>query len=70
MQVRHAGHIEAGGVGKDVTFVAETDHHINDRIDGAYREKYRRHGERYVDPMVASTARAATIRLVPRSATP
>jgi hypothetical protein len=66
-QVRHAGHIEAGGVGKDVTFVAETADDVNDRIDAAYRTKYRRHGGRYVDPMVASTARATTIKLVPRS---
>ena len=66
-QVRHTGHIEAGGVGKDVTFVAETDNDVNDRIDAAYRTKYRRHGGRYVDPMVAPTARATTIKLVPRS---
>jgi hypothetical protein len=66
-QERHAGHIEAGGVGKDVTFVAETDDDVNDRIDAAYRTKYRRHGGRYVDPMVAPTARATTIKLVPRS---
>ena len=66
-RVRRAGHIEAGGVGKDVSFIAETDHDINDRIDAAYRAKYRRHGARYVDPMVAPTARATTIRLVPRS---
>jgi hypothetical protein len=66
-QVRHTGHIEAGGVRKDVTFVAETDDDVNDRIDAAYRSKYRRHGGRYVDPMVAPTARATTIRLVPRS---
>ena len=65
----HAGHIEAGGVRKDVTFVTETGDDINDRIDAAYRKKYRRHGGRYVDPMVASTARAATIKLVPRSTT-
>jgi|SRR6266567_6402864 hypothetical protein len=68
-QVRHAGQIEAGGVGKDVSFVAEADDNINDQIDTAYRTKYRRHGARYVDPMVAAQARAATIKLVPRSAT-
>jgi hypothetical protein len=66
-RVRHAGHIEAGGAGKDVTFVAETDDDVNDRIDAAYRAKYRRHGGRYVDAMVAPTARAATIKLLPRS---
>ena len=66
-QVRHEGHIEAGGVGKDVTFVTESDNDINDRIDATYRTKYRNHGGRYVDPMVALTARATTIKLVPRS---
>lgn len=68
-KVRQAGHMEAGGVGKHVTFVAETDDDVNDRIDAAYRTKYRRHGGRYVDPMVAPTARATTIKLVPRSST-
>jgi hypothetical protein len=66
-QVRHAGHVEAGGVGKDVTFVAKADDDVNDQIDVEYRTKYRRHGGRYVDPMVAAEARAATIQLVPRS---
>jgi hypothetical protein len=65
-QGRHEGHIKAGGVGKDVSFVAEADAAVNDRIDAAYRTKYRRHGGRYVDPMVAPTARATTIKLVPR----
>ena len=66
-QGRHAGHIEAGGVGKDVTFVSAADTAINTQIDAEYRTKYRRHGGRYIDPMVAATARATTIKLVPRS---
>jgi hypothetical protein len=66
-QERHQGHIEAGGAGKDVAFVTEANDHINDQIDAAYRAKYRRHGGRYVDPMMAPTARATTIKLVPRS---
>ncbi len=52
---------------KDVTFVPEAGAVINDQIDAEYRRKYRRHGGRYVDPMVAATARATTIKLVPRS---
>ena len=67
-QARHAGHIKAGGVGKDVSFVLEADAAINDQVDAEYRRKYRRHGGRYVEPMVAATARATTIKLVPRSA--
>ena len=66
-QVRREGHIKAGGVDKDVTFVTETDGTIDAQIDAAYRAKYRRHGGRYVDPMVAPEARAATIKLLPRS---
>lgn len=65
---RHEGHIRAGGVDKDVTFVEETDPAINDQIDAAYRLKYRGYAASYVDPMVAPGARAATIRLVPRPA--
>ena len=68
-QVRHDGHIQAGGVDKDVTFVVEADDDINDQIDAAYRTKYRRHGGRWVDPMVSAQARATTIKLVPRSTT-
>ena len=37
-QVRHEGHIQAGGVDKDVTFV-EADPDINDQIDAAYRDQ-------------------------------
>jgi hypothetical protein len=65
-QVRHEGHIRAGGVDKDVTFV-EADPAVNDQVDAAYRAKYRRHAAQYVNPMVASEARAATIKLAPRS---
>ena len=66
VQVRHEGHIQAGGVDKDVTFVEETDPDINDQIDAAYRTKYRRYPQ-YVAPMVTPEVRAATIKLVPRS---
>jgi len=65
-QVRHEGHIRAGGVDKDVTFAEETDSAINEQIDAAYRAKYRRYSGTYVDPMVAPEARAATLKLVPR----
>jgi hypothetical protein len=65
-QVRHEGHIWAGGVEKDVTFVAEADPDINDQIDAAYRTKYRRYPQ-YVAPMLAAEARSTTLKLVPRS---
>jgi hypothetical protein len=65
-QDRHEGHIRAGGVDRDVTFV-DADPDINDEIDAAYRKKYRRYAARFVTPMVSPEARAATIKLVPRS---
>ena len=60
------GHIHAGGVDKDVTFV-EAGGEADDEIDDAYRTKYHRYDARYVDPIVSADARAATLRLLPRS---
>jgi len=70
-QVRHAGHIRAGGVEKDVTFVdvKADDHNTHDQIDAAYRAKYRRYPERYVSPVVSAESRAVTLQLVPRPTT-
>ena len=65
VQSRHEGHIRAGGIEKDVTFVEETDPGINDKIDAEYLTKYRRYPP-YVAPMVTPEVRAATIKLVPR----
>jgi hypothetical protein len=65
VQVQHEGHIRAGGVEKDVTFVEETDPGINDQIDAAYRIKYRRYSQ-YVPPMLTPEVRGTTIKLVPR----
>lgn len=62
----HEGRVQAGGVEKDVTFVEETEHGLNDRIDAAYRSKYRRYPQ-YVAPMVTAEVRATTLKLVPRT---
>ncbi|MFI1330265.1 DUF2255 family protein [Streptomyces sp. NPDC020845] len=62
----HAGHITSGGVDKDVTLVEAPDPGVNDRIDAAYRSKYSRYSGSYVRPMVTDTARATTLKLVPR----
>jgi len=64
-QARHEGHIRAGGIAKDVTFVEETDPSVNDQIDAVYRAKYRRYAS-YVPPMISLEARATTLKLVPR----
>ena len=63
-QVRHEGHIRAGGVGRDVTF-ADADPDLSNAIDAAYRDKYRRYGERIIGGVVNPEARAATIKLEP-----
>jgi hypothetical protein len=65
-QANRQGHIRAGGVEKDVTFVEETDSGINDKIDAAYRTKYGRYPQ-YVAPMVTAEARSTTIKLAPHS---
>jgi hypothetical protein len=64
-QTRWEGHIRAGGVDKDVTFVEETDSEVNDQIDAAYTTKYRRYAS-IARSMTTPAVRAATIKLVPR----
>jgi hypothetical protein len=63
---RHEGHIQAGGIDNDVTFVEEANAALNDQIDAAYRTKYHRYAASIVDSVMTPDARAATIRLVPR----
>jgi len=67
IQAHHKGHVQAGGINKEVAFVEEPSIDINDKIDAAYLTKYHRYPQ-YVAPMVTLEARAATIKLVPRSA--
>jgi hypothetical protein len=67
VQTRHEGHILAGGVDKDVTFVEEPDSNINDQIDAAYATKYSRYAASIISHINDSEARAATIKLVPRT---
>jgi hypothetical protein len=59
-----SGRIIAGGMIKDVVFdaVAGT---INDRIDEAYRSKYRT--SPYLHHMIGDRARSATVKIIPRS---
>ena len=64
-QASHQGHVQAGGIDKDVTFV-DVDRSLDDQIDAAYRAKYHRFGAGYVDAMVAPGAQATTLKLVPR----
>jgi hypothetical protein len=65
-QVHHEGHVSAGGVDRDVTFV-DVDDDLADELDAAYRYKYQRYAASIVGHIVNPEARAATLRLVPRS---
>lgn len=67
VQTRHEGHIHAGGLDRDVTFVEEPDATINSQIDAAYATKYRRYAASIISHINGAEARAATIKLLPRS---
>lgn len=67
VQARHEGHINAGGVDKNVAF-ADAGHDIDDQVDAAYRAKYRRYAASIVNSIVTPEARAATLKLVPHQA--
>jgi hypothetical protein len=59
-----SGHIDAGGVSKDVDFaVPGTD--LQAVLDAAYHAKYDRYGARTVGAVVGSIAASATLRVTP-----
>ena len=60
-----AGRISAAGMTKLVRF-DPVEGQINDRIDEAYRAKYG--ASPYLKAMIGARARAATVRITPRSA--
>lgn len=57
-----AGMITAAGMTKEVMFEPVVGR-INDRIDKAYREKYK--GSPYLNPMINERARSATLKVIP-----
>jgi len=58
-----AGRISAAGMTKEVAF-GPAEGAINERIDDAYRSKYK--DSPYLKPMIGKRARSATIRIMPR----
>jgi hypothetical protein len=64
-QASRQGHVEAGGVSKNVTFTDPGDG-IDEELDAAYRAKYRRYSPNIVNSILTDQARAATVKLVPR----
>jgi len=63
-QTRHQARLRAGGVEKDVELV-ETDDDLP-AVDAAHEIKYGRRYPTIVPSIVAPSARAATLELVPR----
>jgi hypothetical protein len=63
---QRAGRITACGITKEVTF-EPVDVAIHDRIDDAYRAKYK--GSPYLSPMIGARAVAATVKVTPREVT-
>jgi hypothetical protein len=57
-----AGRITAAGMTKEVRF-EPVDGPMNDRIDDAYRTKYR--GNPCLKPMISARARSATVTITP-----
>ena len=61
------GHIRAGGVEKDVTFV-EPASDVHTAIDQAYHAKYDRYGPAIVGTVTGPDSASATFRVDPREA--
>jgi hypothetical protein len=63
------GAIRTAGQQADVTFTPIDPHQrdLLEAIGDAYRAKYGRYGDRYLQPMLAEQAVAATLRLIPRT---
>ena len=58
-----AGRIRAAGMTREVVF-EPMNGPINDRIDDAYRAKYK--GSPYLNPMITGGARTATVKITPK----
>ncbi len=58
-----AGRIIAAGMTKEVSF-EPVEGSINNRIDDAYRAKYK--GSPHLNPMISARARSATVKIMPR----
>jgi len=61
--LQKAGRITAAGITKEVVF-DPVDGAIQNRIDDAYRAKYR--DSEYLPPMIGDRARSATVKVTPR----
>ena len=64
-RTRMEGHVEAGGLDRDVAFL-DADHGLDDAVDGPYRAKYRG-SPSAVSHITSEQARLTTLELVPNS---
>ena len=62
----HEGQIRAGGVEKDVTFM-DAGHDLDEKVDAAYRAKYKRYAGSILNSVLTPQARSTTVKLLPRS---
>ncbi len=62
---RPVGAIRVGAHLTDVTFATAAED-VRDAVDKQYRSKYARYSNSYLQPMLADTAVAATVRLDPQ----
>jgi hypothetical protein len=60
----HKGHINAGGVEKNVVFEEHAED--QDAIDQEYKTKYERFGDSIVNSTLTPKAHAATLKVLPR----
>lgn len=65
VQHTHRGMLWSGSLYKEVAFV-DSDADLNDKIDAAYRSKYRRYAGQILNSCLTDEARATTMRLDPR----
>lgn len=59
------GHITVGGVEKDVIFEFPSDSGTIEIVDEGYKSKYRHYEGSYLDMMLESQARDASVKLLP-----
>ncbi|MFI7666931.1 DUF2255 family protein [Nocardia sp. NPDC049526] len=64
-RARHQGRLNVGDLDLDVSFV-DVDGQINDRVDAAYRDKYRRYAASIIDSINSPNAAQTTMRVDPR----
>ena len=58
------GRITVAGITREVAFEPVDDGAMNDRIDSAYRAKYK--SSPYLEPMIGTSVRSATVKVTPR----